>query len=92
MKRKAKTVRQRLAQQRPELEARRQVNWNTMRERQRRSLAHNLQSLHDRYLTEGHVKSHMDTLRPGRDHIREVRALLEGMNAYTDPWGGLPAY
>ena len=86
------TIRKRLAQQRPEIEAKREVNWNVMRERQRRTLAANAQAMHDRYEQDLRVSPHMDGLRGAgvRQHRDQLRKMLTDMNAFTDPWGGLP--
>ncbi len=91
---KRETVRQRLAQQRPEVEARRQVNWNTARERQRRTLAANAQALHDRYESDITTSPHMDGLRLASvaGHKDQLRRLLSEMNSFQDPRMGLPAY
>ena len=94
VKRKRETIRKRLAQQRPEIEAKREVNWNVMRERQKRTLAANAQALHDRYIGDLLVSPHLDGVRGVgvRQHKDQLRKLLTDMNAFTDPWGGLPPY
>ena len=42
-------IKKRLAELRPEVEMRRQLNFNIARERQRRAWAANAQNLHDRF-------------------------------------------
>ena len=51
MKNAARTaqIKKRLAEMRPEIELRRQLNYNIQRERQRRTFAANAQNLYDRY-------------------------------------------
>ena len=45
---RAAQIKKRLAEMRPEVELRRQMNYNIQRERQRRTFAANAQNLYDR--------------------------------------------
>ena len=56
-------IKKRLAELRPEVELRRQVNYNLQRERQRRTFAANAQNLYDRYENAVMMNPNMDGLR-----------------------------
>ena len=88
------SIRRRLAMSRADVEARREVNWNTMRERQRKTAAANIQALHDRYVNMTAISPQMDDLRllSIQDHKLKLRSILKDMNVYQNPWGGIPAY
>ena len=87
-------IRKRLAELRPEVEMRRQLNFNIARERQRRTFAANAQNLHDRYETAMLISPHMNDLRMARvgEHKRQLRKLLEDAKSFRDPALPLPAY
>ena len=72
---RAAQIKKRLAELRPEVEMRRQVNYNIQRERQRRTWAANAQNLYDRYENALQVSPHMDGLemRGVRNHKRRLK-------------------
>ena len=87
-------VKKRLAELRPEVEMRRQLNFNIQRERQRRTYAANAQNLYDRYENATLISPHMDALRlvPLNAHKAQLKNLLVGAGSYRDPRLPLPAY
>ena len=87
-------IRKRLAELRPEVEMRRQVNYNLQRERQRRTMAANAQNLYDRYENATLISPHMDGLRLAgiQQHKSQLRSMLEQANAFRDPRLPLPVY
>ena len=87
-------VRKRLAELRPEVEMRRQLNFNIQRERQRRTWAANAQNLFDRYENATLISPHMDGLRLTgiNEHKGRLKALLVGAGSFRDPRLPLPAY
>ena len=96
MKNAARTaaIKKRLAEQRPEVEMRRQLNFNIQRERQRRTWAANAQNLYDRYENATLISPHMDGLRLANlnQHKGQLRTLLAEAGAFRDPRLPLPAY
>ena len=84
------TIRKRLREQAPEVIARRETNFNIVRERQRRTLANNAQALHDRYVGDLTTGPRMDGIT--RAHKARLQHLLTEMNAFQDPRVGLPPY
>ena len=91
---RAAQIKKRLAQLRPEVEMRRQINYNIQRERQRRTFAANAQNLYDRYENVTQISPHMDDLRLAgvRNHKRQLKFLLTQANAFRNPYLPLPAY
>ena len=91
---RAAQIKKRLAQLRPEVEMRRQINYNIQRERQRRTFAANAQNLYDRYDNATLVSPHMDGLRMAnvKNHKSTLKLLLNFANAFKDPRLPLPAY
>ena len=87
-------IKKRLAELRPEVELRRQVNYNLQRERQRRTFAANAQNLYDRYENAVLSNPHMDGLRLLRlnQHKAQLKTLLSEAGAVKDPRLPLPAY
>ena len=87
-------IKKRLAEQRPEVELRRQLNHAINRERQRRTFAANAQNLHDRYENATLISPHMDGLRMAnvQAHKAQLRALLAEAGSFRDPRLPLPAY
>ena len=87
-------IKKRLAEQRPEVEMRRQVNRAIQRERQRRTFAANAQNLYDRYENATLISPHMDGLRLANlnQHKGQLRTLLQEAGAFKDPRLPLPAY
>ena len=87
-------IKKRLAELRPEVEMRRQLNYNIQRERQRRTFAANAQNLYDRYENATLISPHIDGLRLGGLQRRknQLRALLTEANAFRDALLGLPRY
>ena len=91
---RAAQIKKRLAELRPEVTLRRQVNFNLQRERQRRTFAANAQNLYDRYDNATLVSPHMDGLRMAnvKRHKNTLKLLLNFANAFKDPRLPLPAY
>ena len=91
---RAAQIKKRLAQLRPEVEMRRQINYNIQRERQRRTFAANAQNLYDRYENVTQISPHMDDLRLAgvRNHKRQLKFLLTQANAFKNPYLPLPPY
>ena len=87
-------IRKRLAEMRPEVELRRQLNYNLQRERQRRTMAANAQNLYDRYDNATLISPHMDGLRLAgvQQHKSQLKSMLEAANAFRDPRLPLPVY
>ncbi len=87
-------IKKRLAEMRPEIEMRRQLNFNIQRERQRRTFAANAQNLYDRYENATLISPHMDGLRLAKlsQHKNQLRAMLGQAGAFKDPRLPLPAY
>ncbi len=87
-------IKKRLAELRPEVEMRRQLNFNIARERQRRTWATNAQNLYDRYENATMISPHMDGLRMAgvQRHKNELRTLLTQANSFRHPLWPLPAY
>ncbi len=87
-------VRKRLAELRPEVEMRRQLNFHIQRERQRRTWAANAQNLFDRYENATLISPHMDGLRLTgiNQHKDRLKALLAEAGSFKDPRLPLPAY
>ena len=87
-------IKKRLAELRPEVELRRQVNYNLQRERQRRTFAANAQNLYDRYENAVMSNPNMDGLRLLRlnQHKAQLKTLLSEAGAFKDPRLPLPAY
>ena len=87
-------IKKRLAELRPEVELRRQVNFNLQRERQRRTFAANAQNLYDRYENAVMSTPQMDGLRLLRlnAHKAQLKTLLSEAGAFKDPRLPLPAY
>ena len=87
-------IKKRLAELRPEVEMRRQINYNIQRERQRRTFAANAQNLYDRYENATLTSPHLDGLRllDVNQHKRHLRTLLTQAGAFRDPRLPLPAY
>ena len=87
-------IKKRLAELRPEVEMRRQLNFNIARERQRRTFAANAQNLYDRYENATLISPHMDGMRLAgvQQHKNQLRALLTDANSFKDPRLPLPAY
>ena len=87
-------IKKRLAELRPEVEMRRQLNFNIARERQRRTWAANAQNLYDRYENATMISPHMDGLRLAgvQRHKNELRTLLTQANSFRHPLWPLPAY
>ena len=87
-------IKKRLAELRPEVELRRQVNYNLQRERQRRTFAANAQNLYDSYENAVMSNPHMDGLRLVRlnQHKGQLKTLLSEAGAFKDPRLPLPAY
>ena len=87
-------IKKRLAELRPEVELRRQVNFNLQRERQRRTFAANAQNLYDRYENAIMMNPNMDGLRlvPLNQHKAQLKTLLSEAGAFRDPRLPLPAY
>ena len=91
---RAAQIKKRLAELRPEVEMRRQINYNIQRERQRRTFAANAQNLYDRYDNEMLISPHMDRLRMVnvKRHKNQLKLLLDRANSFKDPRMPLPAY
>ena len=91
---RAAQIKKRLAQLRPEVEMRRQINYNIQRERQRRTFAANAQNLYDRYENATQISPQMDDLRLAgvRNHKRQLKFLLTQANAFKNPHSPLPPY
>ena len=91
---RAQQIKKRLAELRPEVEMRRQLNYNIQRERQRRTFAANAQNLYDRYDNEMLISPHMDRLRMVnvKRHKNQLKLLLDRANSFKDPRMPLPAY
>ena len=87
-------IRKRLAEMRPEVEMRRQLNYNLQRGRQRRTMAANAQNLYDRYENATLISPHRDGLRLAgiQQHKSQLRSMLEQANAFRDPRLPLPVY
>ena len=87
-------IKKRLAEMRPEVEMRRQINYNIQRERQRRTFAANAQNLYDRYENATLISPHIDGLRLAgvQQHKSQLKTLLTQANAFRDPRLPLPAY
>ena len=87
-------IKKRLAEQRPEVQMRRQLIFNIQRERQRRTWAANAQNLYDRYENATLISPHMDGLRLAniQQHKGQLRTLLAEAGAFRDPRLPLPAY
>ena len=87
-------IKKRLAEMRPEVEMRRQLNYNIQRERQRRTFAANAQNLYDRYENATLISPHMDGLRLAgiHQHKSQLKTLLPQANAFKDPRLPLPSY
>ena len=87
-------IRKRLAEMRPEVEMRRQLNYNLQRERQRRTMAANAQNLYDRYDNATLISPHMDGLRLAgvQQHKSQLRTMIDQANAFRDPRLPLPNY
>ena len=87
-------IKKRLAELRPEVETRRQINYNIQRERQRRTWAANAQNLYDRYENATQISPQMDDLRLRglRNHKRQLKFLLTQANSFRSPHLPLPAY
>ena len=87
-------IKKRLAELRPEVEMRRQLNFNIARERQRRTWAANAQNLYDRYENATLISPHMAGLRLAgvQQHKNQLRTLLQSANSFKDPRLPLPAY
>ncbi len=73
-------MKKRLAELRPEVEMRRQLNFNIQRERQRRTWAANAQNLFDRYENATLISPHMDGLRLAglNEHKRQTQGPVGG--------------
>ena len=91
---RAAQIKKRLAQLRPEVEMRRQINYNIQRERQRRTWAANAQNRYDRYENATQISPQMDDLRLRgvRNHKRQLKILLTQANSFRNPHSPLPAY
>ena len=91
---RAAQIKKRLAQLRPEVEMRRQINYNIQRERQRRTFAANAQNLYDRYENATQISPHMDDLRLRgvKSHKRHLKLMLTQANSFRNPYLPLPAY
>ncbi len=88
-------IRTRLAELRPEVEMRRQLNFNIARERQRRTWAANAPNLYDRYENLTLISPRMADLRLAvnvTQHKNQLRTLLTAANSFKDPRLPLPAY
>ena len=87
-------IKKRLAEQRPEVQMRRQVNHMLQRERQRRTFAANAQNLYVRYENATMISPHMDGLRLAniQQHKGQLRTLLQEAGAFRDPRLPLPTY
>ena len=93
-KKRVKEVRKRLRENRPEVIAKREINYNIQREMQRRTLASNAQSLHDRYVGEIQNNPMLAGLRLAgvQKHKNQLQSLLSEMNSFQDPRMGIPPY
>ena len=91
---RAAQIKKRLAELRPEVEMRRQINYNIQRERQRRTWAANAQNRYDRYENATQISPHMDDLiqRSLRNHKTHLKFLLTQANAFKNPYLPLPPY
>ena len=89
---RAAAIKKRLAETRPEIELRRQINYNVQRERARRTFAANAQALYDRYENATMVSPHLDGLRDVNRHKSQLKALLSDAKSFRDPRLPLPAY
>ena len=91
---RAQQIKKRLAELRPEVEMRRQLNYNIQRERQRRTFAANAQNLYDRYENATLISPHMDGLRLAglQQHKSQLKTMLTQANTFKDPRLPLPTY
>ena len=91
---RAAQIKKRLAELRPEVETRRQINFNIQRERARRTFAANAQNLYDRYENATQISPQMDGLRLAgvKSHKRHLKFLLTQANSFRNPYLPLPAY
>ena len=91
---RAAQIKKRLAELRPEVETRRQINYNIQRERQRRTWAANAQNLYDRYENAMQISPQMDDIRflGLKSHKKHLKFLLTQANSFRNPHLPLPAY